>query len=91
MSNEDEISAAKPPPPTMGAAAVLEDQNTVSASAHADSSTESPNTASPSKNPGIESFDVESTNPPRSRFRTSGIVLMCCVRLFHRPLIVLTD
>lgn len=90
MSDRDEISAIMPPAPTMGATAALEDQETVPT--HAPGNTETPSTESaPNKKPEIESFDVEAAEPARSRSRTSGIVLMCCVSLYAQPSIELID
>jgi hypothetical protein len=87
MSDQDEISASKPPPPAMAATSVLEDGKTASISANAQSSTEN-STESPSdKKHGNDSLDVEAAEPPRGRFRTIGIVLMCCVSLLQTPLI----
>ena len=87
MSGQDELSASKPPPPAVEAISVLEDGKAASISSNAqgctDNSTESPS----DKKHGNDSLDFEAAEPLRGRFRTIGIVLMCCVSLLQALLI----
>jgi hypothetical protein len=86
MSDQDGISASKPPP-AMAATSVLEDGKTGSISANAQNSTGN-STENPSdKKHGNDSLDVETAVPPRGRFRTIGIVLMCCVSSLRIPFV----
>ena len=79
MSDHDELSASKPPPPATAAISVLEDGEAAFISSNPQICTENSTESPPDKKHGNDLLDVEAAEPLRGRFRTIGIVLMCCV------------
>lgn len=81
MSDQDQILACKPSLPTMAAASVPVDRRTVLLVADSQNSTED-NAGTPADKKHLNvPFDIEAAQPLRGKFRTTGIVLMCCVSL----------